>query len=40
MKLKNDYCKFHNINLLRIHYDENVGEKLTEYFQNHKIIKE
>lgn len=37
-EIKNDYCKFHNINLLRIQYDENVGEKLTEYFQNHKRI--
>lgn len=39
-EIKNDYCKSHNINLLRIRYDENVEEKLTEYFQNHKIIKE
>ena len=38
-KIKNDYCKFHNINLLRIRYDENVEEKLTQYFQNHEIIK-
>ena len=39
-QIKNDYCKNNGINLLRIRYDENVEEKLTEYFQNHKIIKE
>ena len=37
-QIKNEYCKLHNINLLRIRYDENVKERLTEYFQNHKII--
>lgn len=39
-KIKTDYCKSNNINLLRIRYDENVEEKLTEYFQKHGIIKE
>ena len=39
-KIKNDYCENNNINLLRIRYDENVEEKLTEYFQIHGIIKE
>ena len=33
-KIKNNYCKEKGINLLRIKYDENVEEKLTEYFQN------
>ena len=36
-QIKNNYCKNNGINLLRIHYDENVEEKLTEYFQKHKI---
>ena len=39
-KIKTDYCKSNNINLLRIRYDENIEEKLSEYFQNHEIIKE
>lgn len=30
--IKNNYCKNNNINLLRIRYDENVEEKLSEYF--------
>lgn len=38
--IKTDYCKNNNINFLRIKYTENVEEKLTEYFQNHGIIKE
>ena len=38
--IKTDYCKNNNINLLRIKYTENIEEKLTEYFQNHAIIKE
>ncbi len=38
-QIKNEYCKNNNINLLRIKYDENVEEKLTEYFQIHGIIK-
>ena len=38
-QIKTDYCKSHNINLLRIKYDEDVEEKLTEYFQNNGIIK-
>ena len=33
-KIKTDYCKSHNINLLRIKYDEDVEEKLIECFQN------
>jgi very-short-patch-repair endonuclease len=39
-QIKNDYCKEKGINLLRIRYDENVEEKLTEYFQNHEYIKD
>ena len=39
-RIKNDYCKNNGINLLRIKYDENVEEKLTEYFQNNNIIKD
>lgn len=38
--IKTDYCKNNNINLLRIKYTENIEEKLSEYFQNHRIIKE
>ena len=38
--IKTDYCKNNNINLLRIKYTENIEEKLSEYFQNHGIIKE
>ena len=37
-QIKNDYCKNNGINLLRIRYDENVEEKLTEYFQEHEIM--
>lgn len=32
-KIKNDYCKNNKINLLRIKYDEDIEEKLTEYFK-------
>ena len=32
-QIKNDYCEQKGINLLRIKYDENVEEKLTEYFK-------
>ena len=39
-QIKNDYCKKNGINLLRIRYDEDVEEKLIEYFKNHGIIKE
>ena len=39
-QIKNDYCKTNGINLLRIRYDEDVEEKLIEYFKNHGIIKE
>lgn len=38
--IKTEYCKNNNINLLRIKYNENVEEKLIEYFQNHNIIIE
>ena len=34
-QIKNEYCKNNGINLLRIRYDENVEEKLTEYFQTY-----
>lgn len=36
MNMNNDYCKNNRINLLRIRYDENIEEKLIEYFQNYK----
>ena len=36
-QIKNEYCKNNKINLLRIKYNENIEEKLTEYFQNHKV---
>lgn len=39
-KIKNEYCKNNNINLLRIRYDEDIEKILTECFQNNKIIKE
>lgn len=39
-KIKNEYCENNKINLLRIKYDENVEEKLMEYFQNHGIIQQ
>ncbi len=39
-KIKTNYCKNNGINLLRIRYDENVEEKLKEYFQKYGIIKE
>lgn len=39
-EIKNNYCKEKGINLLRIRYDENVEEKLKEYFQKYGIIKE
>ena len=35
-QIKNDYCKTNGINLLRIRYDENVEEKLIEYFKKLK----
>lgn len=38
--IKTNYCKNNDIDFLRIKYTENVEEKLTEYFQNHGIIKE
>lgn len=34
-----DYCKENNINLLEIHYDENIEEKLDEYFRKQELIK-
>ena len=37
-KIKNDYCKNNEIGLLRIRYDENVKEKLTEYFKEYNIL--
>lgn len=40
IKLKLIIAKNNNINLLRIRYDENIKEKLTLYFKNHKVIKE
>ena len=35
-QIKSEYCKNKGINLLRIRYDEDIKEKLTEYF---RIIK-
>ena len=37
-QIKNDYCKNNEIGLLRIRYDENVKEKLTEYFKEYNIL--
>ena len=37
-QIKNDYCKNNDIGLLRIRYDENVKEKLTEYFKEYNIL--
>jgi hypothetical protein len=31
-KIKNEYCKNNNIRLIRIKYDENIEEKLHNYF--------
>lgn len=31
--IKNEYCEKNKINLLRIRYDEDVEEKLNEYFK-------
>lgn len=39
-KIKTNYCKNKGINLLRIKYDENIEEKLIEYFQKYGIVKE
>lgn len=33
-QIKNNYCKDKGMNLLRIRYDENVEEKLMNYFEN------
>ena len=32
-KIKTEYCKNNRINLLRIRYDENIEEKLMDYFK-------
>lgn len=37
-QIKNDYCEKNGINLLRIRYDENVEEKLIEYFKQFNIL--
>lgn len=34
-----NYCKENNINLLEIRYDENIEEKLDEYFRKQGLIK-
>ena len=39
-KIKTNYCKKNGIDLLRIRYDENIEEKLTEYFEKYEIVKE
>jgi len=31
-EIKNQYCKDNNIKLLRIKYDENIEEKLSNFF--------
>jgi len=31
-KIKNEYCEKNKINLLRIKYDENIIDKLNNYF--------
>lgn len=33
-KIKNDYCKENNINLVRIRYDDIINDKLIKLFQN------
>jgi very-short-patch-repair endonuclease len=35
--IKNIYCKNNNINLLRIRFDENIEEKITNYFSEKNI---
>lgn len=40
LKNFNLMAKSHNINLLRIRYDENVEEKLMKYFQTYGSLKE
>ena len=37
-QIKNDYCKKNEIKLLRIRYDENIEEKLNEYFSKYSTI--
>ncbi len=32
-QIKNEFCKNNGINLLRIRYDEDIEQKLTEYFK-------
>ena len=39
-QIKNNYCKNNKIDLLRIRYNEDVEEKLIEYFQNYEIIEQ
>ena len=39
-QIKNDYCKSHNITLLRFNNIKAVEEELMKYFQEHRIIKE
>ena len=39
-QIKNDYCKSHNITLLRFNNLKTVEEELMKYFQEHGIIKE
>jgi hypothetical protein len=36
--IKNQYCQTNNIPLLRIRYDENIEEKLTEFLKQQNII--
>ena len=38
-QIKNNYCKENGIGLLRLNDIKTFEEKLTEYFQNHEIIK-
>lgn len=39
-QIKNNYCKNNKIDLLRIRYNEDIEEKLIEYFQNYEIIEQ
>ena len=36
-KIKTDYCKVRNINLIRINYQQDVGDELDYYFNNTKL---
>ena len=35
-RIKDDYCKTHNINLIRIKYNENIYDKLSSLIGDQK----